>query len=190
MEKINNMLQAIGRTLHSNFKREFLALAMDPEDVIQDSFLYYLDFKKRFEKKFRKEILWSAIKQYVTWKILEKVYHFKKKNVSLVSLDDKINDSEFTEYDNDINKALLKITPKKLFPFKNDKDLIKIILKNDTLLFNTLKEMLGERKYEIFMDVLINNETKVSIGRRRNLSGEYVGQVYKEGLSRLKYHLA
>ena len=183
------MLQSIGRVLHSDFKRDFSALAMDSEDVIQESYLFYLDFKKRFEKKFKKEILWSAIKQYVTWKILQTVYNHRKKNVQLLSLDSKVKENSFYEYDNEINEAIIERSPKKLLPFKNDKDLIEIILKNDPILFKTLKEMLGARKYKIFMKVLENKETCEAIGKKMNVSKQYISSIYHKSLSQIRTKL-
>lgn len=180
------MLQSIGRILCNNFQREFKYLAMDSDDVVQESYLYYLDFKNRFEKKFRKDILWSAIKQYVTWKILEKVYNHKKKNVHIISLDSKITENYPYEYDNEINDAIAKQCEKKLLPFKNDRDLIEIILKNDSILFKTLKNILGIRKYKIFMKVLENKDTHEIIGKKMQVSKQYVSKVYHSSLSEIK----
>lgn len=186
---IFKLTQSIGRVMHSKFRNEFLNLAMDSEDVVQEGYLFYLDFKKRYEKKFREEIYWSAVKQYITWKILQLIYNQRKKNVSFISLDIKLNEENINDYDNEIFKALLKNSNKKLLPFKNDKDLIEIILKNNNSLFINLKEILGDRDYKIFMQILNKEDTLEKIGEGINMTKQGVSRIYKRSLKKIKSNM-
>lgn len=178
--KVFPMLQAIGRKLHSNFKNEFIHLAMDVNDVVQENYLYYYDFKERFQNKFKPEIVWSAVKQYVIWKQLEKIYNHRRKKVIMCSFDQN------SSIQNEINDLTIKEGGKKPLPFKNDRDLIGILLNHDDNLFIFLEDLLGHEKYEIFMDVLKKEDTKINIAKKRNVSGQYVGQVYKDSLIKIK----
>ena len=192
MRDVIPMLKAISIKLYNNFKDEFKDLAMDIDDLEQEGYIYYLDFEKRFAHKFREDVMWSAIRQYVIWKLMEKVYNWKKKGVYLVSLDTELGIFENSNGDKEkfINEEILKgkgeIVERKS-PLKDSRELNKLLLKIDPEFnFNNFKKMFGKKKFNIFIDVLKGEETQKEIGKRHKVTKQYVGKVYRKALKKLK----
>jgi hypothetical protein len=194
MKNVYPMLQSISRKIYNNFRDEFVDLAMDYEDVVQESYLYYLDFEKRFKQKFPEKIIWSAIKQYVIWKIMEKVYNFRDKGVELISIENELgicNDSQI-DIERFLHEKLLsakEINSNRASPLKNDEVLKKILLKtNPKFNFKKIKEILGEKKYNIFLSVLLkdDDDTFKSIGEKYEVSKQYVDKVYRKSLKKIR----
>jgi hypothetical protein len=185
------LLESLAKKMYDPFKEVYKDLAMDFEDVTQENYLYYLDFTKRFAKKFRKEILFSAIKRYVIWKNLELIYNYRKKKTSLISMDTEMGcGSEELDKEGNITEKILKGKGMKLEKgglLGNSQELDKFMLKmNPKFNVNTFKKMLGEKKFNIFMDILAGEESDVAIGKKYKISSEYVDQVYDYALKRIK----
>lgn len=190
------LLESLAKKMYDPFKEVYKDLAMDCEDVAQNNYLYYIDFEKRFEKKFRlhskfrENILFSAIKRYVVWKNLQLICNYRKKKTSLISMDTEMGcGSEELDKEGNITEKILKGKGMKLEKgglLSNKQELDKFLLKmNPNFNTNTFKKILGIKKFNIFIEVLEGDETDKVIAKKYKTSGQYIGQVYKEALRKL-----
>jgi hypothetical protein len=193
VEEIYPLLESIAVKMYNPFKEIYKDLAMDVDDVIQENYMYYLDFKNRFISKFKENVLFSAIKQYVIWKNLELINNWMTKKAIIISLDTEMGtESEQTEREKEsrVHETLVKakgINFQKIDYLNNKLELNKLMLKlNPEFNKITFLSILGERKFNILVDVLESGDSLDVIGKRYNASRQYVSRVYSESVNQIR----
>lgn len=195
VKDIYPLLESIAARMYEFFKEVYKDLAMDVEDVTQENYLYYLDFEKRFANKFREDILFSAIKRYVVWKNLDLIRVYRKKRTSLISMDTEMGkdgseeDIEF-DLEGSITEKILKgrgMKIEKKMPLSNKKHLNEYLLKiNPEFNNKTFKSLLGEKKFNIFMEIMEGEDSGEVIGKRYGVSKQRVDQIKDLAIKKIK----
>jgi hypothetical protein len=173
------LAEKVGRRFYSVYQNEFIGMAMDSDDVVQESKMVVLLLEKN--KKLT-GITFPLVKQAVTWKLTQMRDNYRRimKDKELLPISQVTRDKNGEEEAN-FEEESLKIDPIKPSPFDSPTEMFKHVFQ-----FKQLKYNLPKIGYQVVEKRLLKEETYAKIGEDLGYTRQRIEQIYKKTMKRIK----
>jgi hypothetical protein len=173
------LAEKMGRRFYYVYQQDFVGMAMDDNDVIQEAKMVVLLLEKN--KKLT-GVTFPLIKQAIQWKLTQMLDNYRRvmKNKELIPISQVTIDNN-GEDGAKIEEESLKKSPIKASPFDSSTEMFKHVFQ-----FKQLKYNLPKIGYQVVERHLLKEETYAKIGKDLGVTRQRIEQIYKKTMKRIK----